>query len=381
MEEISPLVYRLTFIAVLVSFLPLSAATYYNYRLGQRKLEIERILNILEIVSEYRNIHTYDIGRIHFSISVLFATAVSLLGLCALVLSAELDLANSPNLLLSGSHVALKEGSPVGNELIVYQQGALLAYGIGFMGAYLWGLQSIFRRYSMNDLLPVAFFHFGLRMIFASFAALLIYHAVGGFQTNPAPKEGQDLTTVMMPTSDGLLLITVFLVGMFPQRGVKWMTSKVGRLISSDHPSVQQLPLEMIQGMTAYDKDRLEELGIDSCYDLATADFIPMLLKTPYPARELIDWILQAKLCVRFGESVDVLRQQGLRTINDLEGLDDEFLDQLARDTPLTLSSLKKAARFTETDFNISRLRRAADSLGKYWEGEPDEKNSRRSPK
>ena len=29
----------------------------------------------------------------------------------------------------------------------------------------------------------------------------------------------------------------------------------------------------MIQGMTVYDSLGLEELGIDSCYDLATADF------------------------------------------------------------------------------------------------------------
>lgn len=372
MEE-TTLIYRLLVILVLVAFLPLCAITYYTYRLGQRKLEIKRILDILEITSEYRQIYTFDIGPYHFGISVLFASAVSVVGLCALLLTTELGLAQTPNLLLSGSLITSKECGPGSECLVAYQHGAMMVYGIGFMGAYLWGLQSIFRRYAMNDLLPVAFFHFGLRLIFSSIAALLIYHAVGGFNGDYRAGDA-GIEQLMNPGSDGVLLLTVFLVGMFPQRGIKWMTSKVGTLVASQHPSVKVLPLEMIQGMTSYDKDRLEELGIDSCYDLATADFIPMLLKTPYASRELIDWLLQAKLCVRFGESVDVLRQQGFRTITDLEGLDDKVIEQLAKDTALTQSSLQRASRMTESDFNIARLKRAADSLGKYWEGEHEEK-------
>ena len=60
----------------------------------------------------------------------------------------------------------------------------------------------------------------------------------------------------------------------------------------------------MIEGVSGYDKMRLAELGIDSCHDLAMADFIPLVLKTSYGPRELADWILQAKLCVYCGEAV-----------------------------------------------------------------------------
>jgi hypothetical protein len=73
---------------------------------------------------------------------------------------------------------------------------------------------------------------------------------------------------------------------------------------------------------------------------------------------------------VRFGNSVDALREQGFRLITDLEGLSDEYLEQLAKDSSLTLSSLQRAARATQSDHNIARLKRAAESLGKYWEGE-----------
>lgn len=369
MDYYITLIYRILVIVVLVGFLPLSAITYYNYRLGQRKLEINRILNILDITSQYRNIYTFDIVPFHFAISVLFAMSVSVVGLSALFLSTELGLEQNPNLLLSGTLISSKQYGNDSQYLVAYQRGALLAYGMGFMGAYLWGLQSIFRRYSMNDLLPVAFFRFGLRMIFSSIIALLIYHSVGGFET--VYSDSNETSTLLSPSKDGLLLMTVFLVGMFPQRGIKWMATKLDMFSRDRHSSVRPLPLEMIEGMTPHDKERLEEHGIDSCYDLATADFIPLLLKTPYCSRELIDWLLQAKLCVRFGESVCVLREQGFRTISDLEGLDDEYIERLAKDTALTISSLQRAAKATQLDQNITRLRQAASSLGKFWEGKP----------
>jgi hypothetical protein len=365
------LIYKILTIVVMAGFLPLCALTYYNYRLGQRKLEIERILKILEITSDYKNIYTFDIGRRHYAISVLFATSVAIVGLCSLFLSAELKLGQEPNILLGKVLVADMKGEYDKATLQRYQHGALMAFGVGFFGAYLWGLQNIIRRYSMNDLLPAAFFRFGLRMIFSSVVALLIYHAVGGFngEYGSADKRANEL---LLPTSDGLLLLLVFMVGMFPQRGINWMVAKINISDTDKHPTVEPLPLEMIEGMTSYDKERLEELGIDSCYDLSVADFIPLLLKTPYGSRELINWLLQAKLCVRFGSSVGELRKQGFKTIADLEGMDETFMEQLVRDSSLSLTSLKRATHATVSDHNITRLKRAAESLGKYWEGEPD---------
>ncbi len=363
------LIFRMLVIVVLVGFLPLCAITYFTYRLGQRRLEVERILNILQITSQYRKIYSCDIGPYHFGISVLFAMTVSIIGLSSLFLSAELGLGSTPNLLLGGSMLAANDCSANETCIIAYQHGALMMYGIGFMGAYLWGLQSIFRRYAMNDLLPVAFFHFGLRMIFSPMVALIFYHVVGGFNGDYSTQADSN-QQLLSPSADGLMLLLAFVIGMFPNRGIKWMMSRATLLTSENHASVQNLPLEMIEGLSAFDKDRLQELGIDSCYDLATADFIPLLLKTPYGSRELIDWLLQAKLCVRFGDSVDALREQGFRLITDLEGLDDSYLEQLAKDTSLTLSSLQRATKATDSDHNIARLKRAAESLGKYWEGE-----------
>lgn len=362
------IVVRCLTVAVMVAFLPVCAYTYYSYRLGQRKLEIERILRVLGITSEYRNIYTQDISKMHFLVAVLFTMGIAAAGLASLLLSSELNLADTPTLLLAGTR--LTKGTCDDVCLVNYQHGALLAFGLGFLGAYIWGLQGIFRRYSMNDLQPIAFYHFGLRMILSSFIALLIYHAVGGFSTEFS-NSGPD-RQMLTPTGDGVLIVTVFLVGMFPQRGVRWISSKVGLLGQDKHPTVRELSLDMIEGMTTYDIYRLEELGIDTCYDLSTADFIPLLLKTSYGARELIDWLLQAKLCVRFGTSTEELRARGIRTITDLEGLDDDYLEALAKDTSLMLQSLKRATQKSVSDQNIERLKRAAELLGHYWEGDDD---------
>ncbi|MCP4767299.1 MAG: hypothetical protein GY875_13610 [Gammaproteobacteria bacterium] len=370
MAEYTILIFRCLTLVVLVGFLPVCAYTYYTYRIGQRKLEIKRILRVLDIQSEYRDIYVQDIGRMHFFVAVMFTMSIATAGLAALLLSNELHLAETPSLLLSGSQVTNLECGPGTPCLEAYQHGALLAFGLGFLGAYIWGLQGIFKRYSMNDLMPIAFYHFGLRMLLSSFFALLIYHAVGGFNTDISGAK-QDSQT-LLPTSDGMLIILVFLVGMFPQQGLRWLKSKVG-FNSEGHPSVRPLPLNMIEGMTSYDIYRLEELGIDTCYDLANADFVPLLLKTSYGSRELIDWLLQAKLCVRFGDGTFELRERGIRTVTDFAGLDDAYLETLAKETSLMLPSLKQATQMSVSDSNIDRLKRAAERLGHYWEGDNTE--------
>ena len=370
--DVTTLVMRVITLVIMIGFLPVCAFTYYAYRIDQRKLEIKRILRILEIKSEYRNIYVQDISKWHFFVAVMFTMSIAAAGLAALLMSRELELAKTPSLLLAGTR--LTKSACIDECLVDYQEGALLAFGLGFLGAYIWGLQGIFRRYSMNDLLPIAFYHFGLRMILSSFIALLIYHAVGGFSADftQSEQESQFLT----PTSDGVLIVTVFLVGMFPQQGVRWLTSKIGfGNTSTNHPAVRNLSLDMIQGMTVYDKFRLEELGIDTCYDLATADFIPLLLKTSYGARELIDWILQAKLCVRFGEATYELRERGIRTITDFSNLDEKYLENMARETSLKLPILKNATEVSVSDQNIERLKRAAELLSHYWEGDRDDSN------
>ena len=99
----------------------------------------------------------------------------------------------------------------------------------------------------------------------------------------------------------------------------------------------------------------------------ATADFIPTLLKTPYSARQLLEWILQAKLCVFFGDSVKELRRIGVRTIMDLEGLSEEEMTSLPLETTVTATVLARARDSVKTNPELGRLREVGQLIGMFW--------------
>ncbi len=366
---------KLFIIGLLVAFLPLAACSYYFFRRQQREREVQRILGILGIRSEYRKNFKEFLDNRNMAVATGFASVVSAASLGTLFLGEQLKLSCYANLPLGGGILLdfdqfsllnknicdLSAASPelVGN-LFRYQHGALIVVGMAFLGAYLWGLQHIYRRYATNDLTPIAFYHLGVRMIFASVTALLVYHTTFSLA---GTTETDALQARMLPA-------IAFFIGMFPQRGVSWLANRLHRFAYRSKTDDQALPLEMIEGMTFNDHARLAELGIDNCNDLADADYIPLLLKTPYAARQLIDWILQAKLCVNFGPSVKTLRKYGIRSILDLEHIDVQLINDITGDDPgiKPFNLIKSQQQLA--DPNIDKLRRASDKLSQYWEAE-----------
>jgi len=204
-------------------------------------------------------------------------------------------------------------------------------------------------------------------LIFAAVISLMIYNAygavAGGFVAGTEPGATESgITWLLWPA-------LAFLIGMFPQRGLRWLTDRIPIFSSGTDPSARELPIEMIEGITIHDRLRFEELGIDNCQDLATADFVPLMLKTPYCARELVDWILQAKLCVYFGAAVQDLRQHGIRTVLDLENLGNKRISDLAEQSATTKSALKGAIESLETEREeLNRLAKVKTRLSMFTE-------------
>lgn len=345
-DFISPTVSKLIVVIVLYLFLPLTALTYYFFRQHRRASEVERILEILKIVPSYREAYYDKKPGFDFILAVFYASVISVIGMTLLFLGTEIRFSEFPSV-------------NIGNVLFP-QQGSRLVFSMAFLGAYLWGLQHVFRRYSMNDLTPSVYYKLSIRMVFAAVIALVIYNAYAALAGSSDSTSG--ITSSIWPA-------LAFLIGMFPQRGLRWLTDRLPIFSSKTDPSVREIPLEMIEGIEIHDKFRLEELGIETCYDLATADFVPLILKTPYGARELIDWILQAKLCVYFGEAVKDLRQNSIRTIIDLEALKDERqIVEVATRTAVTKYALERARESVEKDDELKRLRSVGQKLGKFSE-------------
>lgn len=337
-----------TAIAILTCFLPLSALTYFFFRRDRSQLEAKRILRILEVDEDYRHVYAIDQRRprrVFWSLfwAVSYATGITLVGLMVLFLGETLGFREFPSM-------------QIGNNGIAFPApGSRVVFGVAFLGAYVWGVQYIFQRYSQNDLVHTIYFSLGIRMIFASLIATLVFNVATGLVDN-------DVQTLIANIGPAI----AFLIGMFPQRGLRWVSERLPMFASSSHPSVREAPLEMIEGIGGHDGLRLEELGIETCYDLATVDFVPLVLSTPYSARQLVDWILQAKLCTCFGEGVIDLRKHGIRLISDLALLTNEQIEALSRATVVTESALLQAREAVRQDQEIKRMQRVGERLSHY---------------
>jgi hypothetical protein len=340
---------KLAVMVVLYLFLPFTALSYYLFRRHRREAEIKRVLNILNVDADYQKAYQDVRPGAYFLWTVLYASLVSCLGLTLVFFSSEIGLYEFPAAKLGAVSFPLA--------------GSRLVTGMAFLGAYLWSLQYLFRRYGSNDLYPSAYYVMSIRMILAGVVTLLIYN---GYQ---ALSGGHDSSTGITANIWPALAL---LIGMFPQTALLWLTDRLPMFAPKGDASVPPAPLEMIEGITANDRVRLEELGIETCYDLALTDFVPLVLKTPYGPREIVDWILQAKLVAYFGEAVKELRRQGVRTVGDLMRLEDQEIEELPPETTLTRSALKRARESLKEDAEIDRLLEASRRLSQFWRANGD---------
>ena len=331
-------------------FLPITALTYNLFRLHRRRFEVDRILEILHIDPGYRKVYSDEKPGQHFLWAMLYVSVVTCIGLMLLFLGAEI--------FPSGEFPAIPLSN--GNAEFPYN-GSRLVFGMAFLGAYVWGLQYVFRRYALSDLTPDVYYSLSTRMIWAGLVAFVIYNAYEAVVGGETSEVGA--TSQMWP-------VVAFLLGMFPQRGLRWLVSRVPMVAAESNPTVRDIPLNMIEGVESHDTMRLEELGIDTCYDLANVDFVPLLISSPYSARTLIDWILQAKLCVYFGDAVKDLRQNSIRTVLDLKQLTPEDVEALVPETALTKSALERARKAIQENGEIDRLLQVGQLLGMFTKNE-----------
>jgi hypothetical protein len=337
--------FKLFVAVVLYLFLPLTALAYFFSRRQRRIIEVNRMLTILNVDPTYAKAYEPD-SLSSYMVAVSYASIISCIGLVLLFFSREVGLANGDFPTVTMSNVEFP------------QPGSRIVFAMAFLGVYLSGLQHIYRRYAANDLSPTLYYGFSMRVIFAAVVAMVIYNAYSALSGGDQADGG--ITGNIWPA-------LAFLIGTFPQRGMRYLSDKLPMLSQATDASVRPAPLEMIEGIEAHDVLRFEELGIDTCYDLATADFVPTLLKTPYSGRQLIDWILQAKLCVYFGDSVKDLRRYGIRTLIDLDALTAEEIETLPHDTSVTSNVLTRAISSVRTSSEIARLREVGQLLGMFW--------------
>lgn len=362
---------KLSFLLAFVMFIPVSAACYYASRTDQRESEIKRYIKILQIKEEDADLFIQKNTGLSLSIAVFFVTFLTACFWFLVMFGNDIKVTGGNDFLFGNAALVQPDDSD-GSTFITSPNGAMLTFNMAFLGAYLWGIQNVTRRYSMNDLIPITYYYLGVRMIVASILALVVFYlseAVPGIFGSTLTSASADGETAQANGSSTHLIFPVFafLIGMFPQRGLNWLTDKFSVFTQKTDPSVRDLPLDMIEGVTIYDRVRLQETGVDGCYDLANVDYIPYLFKTPYSPRVLISWILQAKMCVYFGQHVRELREHGIHTLWQINNYEMDELKELVKTSSLTEDTLILVKNLISKDHEIERLVAAQIKLSQYW--------------
>jgi len=334
---------------IMIAFMPLTAITYLHYRLPRKQEEFEAIKSAFHAHNDEPEDFSFVLRRADFPadyvMPIFFVSVFSTLGF---------------SILFSNSAVILFNGVEwIGTEQEIFNSEAyrrsIVSIGMAFLGAYIWSIQYIFRRLVTLDLPPGAYFSVGTRMIYSSFLAVVFQYLL------PKVELGAGMNI------NSQIIVVSFLIGIFPDRALSWMRETIGQIFSQPKLSADQLPLEMIEGISGFHKVRLYELGIDSVQNLAHASLMELILKTPFKPRVLVDWMVQARLCLEFKENTNALRAAGIRTILDLldvlQDSEENQLEELAEHSGVNLSLIRTVYIANRKEKSIGRLRKAYDVL------------------
>lgn len=357
-------------VLVIAGFIPATAYSFYQFRLPKKEEEYKEIVNRLGKDSGDRNDNPIYSPKIKneydpkdYFVPVSLATIVCIL--CAIVLIMGTSFVINPeeielNLILMGPTVA----DDIEDPRLASQLNGMLIIAMAFMGGYIWTIQNLLRRLATIDLPPSTYYSIAIRIMMAVFVALLFYY----FFKSDIPTTGTSEAGGEFKMSMEVLTVFAFFAGMFPQRAMQYLQEHARVPWRHEEKGADPLPINMIQGAGVFQRLRLAEVGIDNAQNLASANLIELLLRTPFNPRQLIDWIVQAKLYIYFKSDVMKLRKVGIRTAFDLItiGKQDNRLNELATQAKIPVIHLQNAFEIMSADTDIEMLHCANKHLSGF---------------
>lgn len=181
------------------------------------------------------------------------------------------------------------------------------ALQFGFVGAYVFILQDLVRRYFRDDLKPAAYVSAVVRVIVVAMTVTAVHQV---WQLS-AESEA----------------VFAFFIGFFPETGLRLLLTSLTRPVARLIPSFgEDHPLHEIDGLSIWYEARLLEEGIEDVQNLTTGNLVDVMLRTRVPLNRLIDWLDQGFLYLRLAEDDGkdrrkALRRLGIRTASDLEAV------------------------------------------------------------
>lgn len=194
-----------------------------------------------------------------------------------------------------------------------------------FLGAYVFALQELVRRYNTFDLLPQVY-----SSILVRFIVSIVIVFVGSKIIESTGTSNLAGTSDLAGTNDlgnnAWAAIIAFVIGIFPKRGIEWFSRRTSTVLNSTARPDDERPLEHIVGISPMHAARLEEMGIDDAQNLATADIRRLLLTTQFDTQQIVSWIDQSILFTKVGRLLYRFRDSNVGTFHELRVLVDEII-------------------------------------------------------
>jgi len=276
---------QVSFITV-ASLLP--ALLFYLF--GRQQVKKQRENFFREVMSLDPNVQSLSEARTKYEplLDTVYDSGNSPLSILLLLISTSM--------LVLGWVIALE---PVGipkievSSLVDFFKPEKSAFTFGFLGAYFFTLNLIFRRYVRADLTPKTYAFITVRFLI-TIVLVWVVSTLPQFANDSIWQAG--------------MLAIIFIVGLFPDTGLALIEDYVKKIINRQVSEKESLPLTLIEGINLYDRARLLEEGIENLENLAHHNLIELVARTRIPTPRLVDMFDQAILYLHLGLSRDRMR-------------------------------------------------------------------------
>lgn len=335
-SEIWPFVLQAS---ILLSYIPITFATYRGLREPLKQMQVEWELSLFGVESreEYEGAlagSTYSLGQYIVPLTYIFTV---IMALYAMTHPAIIQLGWWDGLL---ERVVNVFGLPPDGSLPEVITGRFMFWG--WLGAYIHSVDRTIRHYLAQDLSPNVYIFAARRFIIAFVVSSIVGLGVGSLGQSAGLGFDQNLTTVY---------VVCFAIGLFPERGVRWVSSTANRALQQKEPT-EQRSLRLIDGIGEWQQGRLDQEGVSNVENLAMTNLLALVVKTPFDVGQIVHWVDQAILMTEVSpEQFAKLKKAGLETAsNVLRAMDNSQTDLRAAcdlsDNELGLMNMTLQAHF-----------------------------------
>jgi hypothetical protein len=139
--------------------------------------------------------------------------------------------------------------------------------------------------------------------------------AQGASPPEAQAQAGAASTAAAIEPAFSYFILMAFAIGFFPEAALRWLSAQARQRIFRMGPASSYLDIEAIEGIETFTRARLAEAGILEASRLAVSNPLGLVIRTPYPLQQVIDWVGQAQLLLLLKEDrFNRLREQGIRT-------------------------------------------------------------------